>query len=185
MTVQSPVQRPVQRQRMPQQPPAPKSKQGARWPFWLGFGLSFLVLTVISLALLLMSMGLDNFDLASLQNSEAAWSPPPIVLTPDVGEEVVSAAGAGGDAAALGRTLRNVANTGVFIRYTPGYIGKSESDKLGRIAPGGIVEIIGGPATADDIVWWQIRYQNSDGSVIEGWSAQTAGSGLQILAPVQ
>lgn len=182
MTVQSHGVRPVR-------PPAPEQKPQSRWPFWLGFAISFLALSVLSLGLLLMSMGLDNFDLASLQDNEAAWSPPPLTLTPSADSNVVDASAANSMEStgqyAIGANLRNITDGGVFIRETPGYLSKLETDKIGRIASGGAVEIIGGPATVDDLTWWQIRYQTGNGTVIEGWSAEATASGLQILGPVQ
>ena len=182
MTVQSHGVRPVR-------PPAPEQKPPSRWPFWLGFTVSFLALSVLRLGLLLMSMGLDNFDLASLQDNEAAWSPPPLELTPAADPGVVDASAAnnagGTGQYATGANLRNITDGGVFIRETPGYLSKLETDKIGRIASGGTVQIVGGPATVDDLTWWRIRYQTGDGAAIEGWSAEATASGLQILAPVQ
>ena len=144
------------------------------------------MLGILSVGLLFLSVGIDRAALANLQGGAAGWTPPEIVPTATIDASTVSASAAGvGDGSAIGATLRNITNGGVFIRQTPGYLGKLESDKIGRIAAGGTVEIIGGPATADDLRWWQVRYRAGDGTIVEGWSAQATASGLQILGPAQ
>ncbi len=144
------------------------------------------MLGILSVGILFLSVGIDRADLANLQSGEAAWTPPEIIPTATLDASTVNASAAGaGENYALGSPLRNITNGGVFIRQTPGYLGKLESDKIGRIAAGGTVEIIGGPATADDLRWWQVRYRAGDGTIVEGWSAQATASGLQILGPAQ
>ncbi|MCB0064200.1 MAG: hypothetical protein KDE19_18885 [Caldilineaceae bacterium] len=184
MTIQSQPVRPPRNAPPPSRPT--KEAPPSRWPFWLGFVLSFVLLTVVSIGLLLMSTGLNNIDLADLQNHEAAWTPPEIVptSTPDPNLANVGSVGTAGQYA-IGATLRNITDGAVFIRQTPGYLSKLESDKIGRIPSGGTVAIIGGPATVDELTWWHVRYQAGDGTLIEGWSAEATASGLQILGPAQ
>jgi len=155
-------------------------------PFWLGFGVSFLFLATVSLGLLLLSTGVDRFDLASLQGNESGWSPPEISPTPTVdsaraGEVVASSAS--NAQYGTGEILRNVTSTNVRIRQTPGNLSKSTGDIVAGIPAGGRVEVIGGPAITDGLTWWLVRYTNGNGQVIEGWSAEVTASGLRILGP--
>lgn len=155
-------------------------------PFWAGFVLSFLFLTIAGLGVLLLSTGVDRFDLSSLQGNENGWSPPAIIPTPTVdaeraGELVASSSGNG--QYGTGAILRNVTGTNVRIRQTPGNLSKPEGDIVAGIPANGRVEVIGGPATADGLTWWLVRYTTGNGEVIEGWSAEVTASGLRILGP--
>ena len=167
----SPLQQPLTdgSQPYPSPPPVPPTspanrtaKAASRIPFWLGFALSFLFLSLASLGILLLSTGADRFDLTALQGGEAAWVPP--VIAP---------------------TLRNVTNTNVRIRQTPGHLSKPDGDIIAGIPTGGEVAVIGGPTTVDGLTWWQVRYTNSSGQVVEGWSAEVTPSGVRILGPDQ
>ena len=164
----------------PPRTPPPVAKVSGRWPFWLGFAVSFLFLTAASIAILLLSTGVDNFDLATLQGGEAAWTPPEIIPTATSDPAIGAAASSANGSFASGSFLRNVTNTNVLIRQTPGNLSKPENDVIGRIPSGERVEIIGGPATADGLIWWQVRY-SAAGQMLEGWSAEVTASGLRIL----
>ncbi len=164
------------------------AKVPSRLPFWLGFVLSFLFLSVASLGILLLSTGADRFDLASLQGNEAAWTPPEIVPTPTQDPAfagAVNASSSGSGQYGTGTTLRNVTNTNVRIRQSPGHLGKPAGDIIAGIPADGQVDVIGGPATVDGLTWWQVRSTNSSGQVVEGWSAEVSPSGLRILGPDQ
>lgn len=160
----------------------------SRIPFWAGFTLSFLLLTIVSLGILVFSTGIDRFDIASLQGTESGWVPPEIIPTPTAdpaqAAEVVASGIAGGQYG-LGATLRNVTSTNVRIRQSPGNLSKPDGDIVAGIPAGGQVEIIGGPASADGLTWWLVRYTTSSGQVVEGWSAEVTASGLRILGPTQ
>ncbi len=172
-------------------PSSPANRTGkapSRMPFWLGFALSFLFLSLASLGILLLSTGADRFDLASLQGGEAAWVPPEIAPTPTQDPAfagAVNASSSGGGQYGTGTTLRNVTNTNVRIRQTPGHLSKPDGDIIAGIPTGGQVAVIGGPATVDGLTWWQVRYINSSGQVVEGWSAEVTPSGVRILGPDQ
>lgn len=162
-------------------------QQPSRLPFWAGFALSFLLLTIASLGILLLSTGANRFDLASLQGNDSAWTPPEIMSTPAVDPAqagAVTASSAGGDYG-TGVTLRNVTNTNVRIRQTPGNLSKPEGDVIAGIPAGGRVEVIDGPTSVDGLTWWLVRYTNGNGQVVEGWSAEVTSSGLRILGPDQ
>jgi hypothetical protein len=163
-------------------------KPPSRLPFWLGFALSFLFLSVASLGILLLSSGVDNFDLADFQGGEAAWTPPDLLPAPaqdPAASENVGASSAGNGQYSTGVVLRNVTNTNVRIRQTPGNLSKPDSDIIAGIPAGGRAQVIGGPVTVDDLTWWQVRYTTGDGQTIDGWSAEVTPSGVRILGPDQ
>ena len=81
---------------------------------------------------------------------------------------------------APGSAVRNVTNSRVNIRTTPGYLGKPAADIIGQVAPGASMTVLGDAQSADNLVWWRIRYDAPDGA-IEGWVAEATASGVQIL----
>jgi hypothetical protein len=140
------------------------------------------------LGLLLLSSGVDNFDLADFQGGEAAWTPPELLPAPaqdPAASENVGASSAGNGQYSTGVVLRNVTNTNVRIRQTPGNLSKPDSDIIAGIPAGGRAQVIGGPVTVDDLTWWQVRYTTGDGQTIDGWSAEVTPSGVRILGPDQ
>lgn len=170
-----PAMRPAER------PNAPAGRSTRRL-FWIGFVTSFLLLSVVSCGGLVLSTGLNRLDLASLQGGEAAWSPPLVTPTPTLDPSAGDATADQGDGTlAIGQQARNITNSRVNIRRTPGHLGKSDSDIVAQMEPGNTVTIIGGPTSADNLVWWQIQYTTSDGRTLEGWAAEATGSGVQIL----
>lgn len=78
----------------------------------------------------------------------------------------------------VGDIAVNVNDGPVNLRKSPGYLNKPVSDRIGLVPTGDRVEIIGGPASADDLTWWQVRWQGK-----EGWMAERRASGGRILAP--
>lgn len=165
----------------PARPGTPTGRPTRRL-FWVGFVTSFLLLSVVSCGGLVLSTGLNRLDLASLQGGAAVWSPPLVTPTPTPDPSVVGATANQGDGVlALGEQARNMTNSRVNIRQTPGHLGKSDSDILAQMQPGDTVTIIGGPTSADNLVWWKIQYTTSAGRTVEGWAAEATGSGVQIL----
>ena len=81
----------------------------------------------------------------------------------------------------IGDSVRNITSSRVNIRQEPGYLSKSADDIIGQVFPGEAVVILEGPATADNLSWWRIRYTNSGGMAIDGWMAEATASGVQIL----
>lgn len=181
----SPAEWPTETVAPPPAPPfdrPPRSRQRpTRRLFWVGFLTSFLLLSVASCGGLVLSTGLNRLDLANLQGGESAWSPPEVTptATPDPAISG-AAAGAGNGLFAIGQTVRNITDSRVRIRQTPGHLGKGDSDILAQMQPGESVTIIGGPTPMDNLVWWQIQY-NANGRAITGWTAEATGSGVQIL----
>ncbi|GIV76362.1 SH3 domain-containing protein [Litorilinea aerophila] len=161
--------------------PAPKRRRS--W-FWPGFLAGFLLLSLLSCGGLAMAMGIDTLDLAELQAGQAAWTPPAVTPTPVPAVQADSTPGmATGGTFQIGDRVRNVTTSRVNIRQVPGYLGKPEGDILAQAMPGDEVEILGGRAVADGLVWWRVRYVTGDGRVIDGWMAEATASGVQILAP--
>jgi len=127
-----------------------------------------------------MSFGLNRLDLAGLQNAGPLWTPPPNTPTPALLEA------AGADPAALpvegagtfqpGEPVRNITNSRVNIRKTPGYQTKPPDDILAQVNPGELVQILGGRTQLDNLTWWLVGYNG-----VEGWMAEATASGVQIL----
>ncbi len=163
-------------------PPAPRRPASFYWP---GFLAGFLLLSSLSCGVLFMATGATNFNLADLQANQAGWTPPPVPPTPEV---VADAPGSAqgqdqtDDGYPPGEQLRNITSSPVNVRTAPGYLGKPDGDIVGQVPPGGVVEIVGERAVADNLVWWRIRYTAVDGSSIEGWMAEATASGVQILS---
>ena len=82
---------------------------------------------------------------------------------------------------AAGATVRNLTNSRVNVRSSPGYLGKSPADVVGSLAPGETFAILGESAAADNLTWWRIRTTGA----VEGWVAEATSSGVQILGPAQ
>ncbi len=69
------------------------------------------------------------------------------------------------------------AHTGtVNLRKTPGYIGKTPSDRVALIPNGGVVIILAGPEQVDELTWWFVSWKDK-----EGWMAERRSSGGEIL----
>ncbi|MCE7983625.1 MAG: SH3 domain-containing protein [Caldilinea sp. CFX5] len=169
----------------PSPPPFDRPPRSLQRPtrrlFWAGFLTSFVLLSLVSCGGLVMSTGLNRLDLASLQGGEPAWSPPDVTPPPTPDPALSGAAAGTGDGLFVsGQTVRNITNSRVNIRQTPGHLGKGDNDILAQMQPGESVTIIGGPTPMDNLVWWQIQY-SGNGRTIEGWTAEATGSGVQIL----
>jgi hypothetical protein len=146
--------------------------------FWPGFAAGFLLLSMVSCGGLVMATGLNRLDLAEIQGGGVVWTPP--AVTPIATPNAAVAADTGG-AFQLGESARNITGSRVNIRQTPGHLGKPDSDIVAQLQPGDTMQIVAGPASADNLVWWLIQYQAGDGRVVEGWVAEATGSGVQIL----
>ena len=168
----------------PEQPPAsaPGRRAKARSLFWPGFALGFLLLAIVSCGGLGIAFGFNRISLAELQGSDVAWTPPSIAPTSAV---AVQAETTGGQRVATtfsaGEIVRNLTNSRVNIRATPGYQGKAAADILGQLQPGDTLQVVGDSALADNLIWWRIRYAAPDGRTLEGWVAEATASGVQIL----
>jgi hypothetical protein len=163
--------------------PEPRRRRQLRTLFWPGFVVGFLLLTLASCGGIVLATGINRLDLTDLQNNGQAWTPPQVTATPVVtpapaAEEII---GEPGGAFTLGQQLLNITSSVVNVRAEPGYLSKPSGDVIGQVPPGGLVEIIGGRASADGLTWWLIRYTAPDGAVIEGWMAEATASGVQIL----
>lgn len=171
---------------VPDTPATPRPRRGIS-RFWLGFALSFLLLSLMSCGSLFLATGVTGLDLASLQDNEPAWRPPAVTPTPVVTPAPVAESGAdvvveSGGQFAPGEQVRNIAASRVNIRATPGYLGKPDGDVIGQVPPGAAVDIVGGRTNADNLTWWLVRYTAPDGGVIQGWMAEATAGGVQIMA---
>jgi hypothetical protein len=69
----------------------------------------------------------------------------------------------------------------VRMRRSPGYAGKAPEDVLAEFAAGSELTVIGGPQTADGLIWWQLRGSDVQGMTVEGWMAEKAPGGAALL----
>lgn len=125
--------------------------------------------------------GLSRIDLEDIQGSAVGWTPPSVTATPTPDVASVAPSESPTGLFAPGASVRNITNSRVNIRQTPGHQGKPSADIIGQVEPGGALQIVAGPAPADNLTWWLIRYQAPDGRSIEGWVAEATQSGVQIL----
>jgi hypothetical protein len=72
----------------------------------------------------------------------------------------------------------------VRMRRSPGYAGKAPEDVLAEFAAGSELTVIGGPQTADGLIWWQLRGSDVRGVTVEGWMAETAPGGAALLEKI-
>lgn len=149
--------------------------------FWPGFALGFLLLAMLSCGGLFMASGLRSLSLADLQPGEPAWTPPPVTPTPAVDTSGPQASAVVDAIFAPGTTVVNTATSRVNVRRAPGYLGKGNDDIITQMQPGDRVEILAGPESADNLVWWRVLYTPASGPAVEGWVAEATASGVTIL----
>lgn len=143
-------------------------------PFWQSFrfglaaGFALVGAFLCLLAFLLVRPELDV-------RPGPAWTPPAAAAAPTATTPPPAPQGAE-RGLAIGRTAQVITAAAVNLRRTPGYLNKPAGDILGTVLRGAAVEIIGGPQTADNLTWWQVR---SDGR--EGWMAETRAGGDPLL----
>ncbi|MFN8490963.1 MAG: hypothetical protein U0350_25440 [Caldilineaceae bacterium] len=162
-------------------PSAPRNRrQRVRSFFWPGFAGAFLLLSLLSCGGLAMTLGLNKINLSELQSSGPVWTPPAITPAPVAAPAASSSnnnANPGGGAFQVGDVVRNITNSRVNVRATPGYQNKGNGDILAQLAPNDTMSIIGDRVIADNLTWWQVNYKG-----VQGWVAEVTASGVQILA---
>jgi hypothetical protein len=164
--------------------PAPaRRRRTPRSRFWLGFVLSFALLSLATCGGVAVALGLDELRISDFAGNGAAWTPPTLMPTPEAPAQASAEAAAGTEEAtapagrfAPGQTVRNVTNSRVNVRRTPGHLGKGGDDVLIQVTAGDPVVIQGESAGADNLTWWLVSYQG-----VEGWMAESTASGVQIL----
>jgi hypothetical protein len=166
------------------------ARRRARSLFWPGFAFGFLLLASVACGLSAAALGLNQLSLNDLRGGTgASWTPGPVTPVPAV-VETDPDTGTGAPAAgvdgrfAAGQAARNLTNSRVNIRMSPGYLGKPASDVIGQIEPGAPLQILGEPTVADDLTWWRVQ-ASGNGQPVVGWVAEATSSGVQILGPAQ
>ena len=167
-------------------------RRKARSLFWPGFALGFLLLASLSCGVSAAALGLNRISLDDLRGGTGpAWTPSPITPTPVVAEansqgdtSTGGAGGAGIGRFAAGQAVRNVTNSRVNVRLSPGYLGKTAADVIGQVGPGDTLQILGDPTAADELIWWHVQTTGT-GQPIVGWVAEQTASGVQILGASQ
>ncbi|MFZ1771788.1 MAG: SH3 domain-containing protein [Caldilinea sp.] len=178
--MQSSLSIPEETQPVSPPPTPPARKTYSR--FWVGFVIGFGILLLASCSGIGIALGLNAVSLAELQGNGVVWTPPPYTPAPTLQPEADVATGADGSARfSAERRVRNLTNSRVNVRATPGYLSKQASDVIGVLEPGAAVTILGESQGADNLVWWRVQAVLADGRTVEGWVAEATASGVQIL----
>lgn len=148
-----------------------------------GFVIGFLLTGSIVCGGLGMLLGLDELSLADIRNSGQGWIPPEATPTPEAVAQTEDApiVDALASTFAAGEQVFNITTSRVNIRSSPGHLGKPGEDIYAQAQPGDRMEIVEGPAYADNLIWWLIRYTGGDGNVTTGWVAEATSTGVTIL----
>ncbi len=147
--------------------------------YWLGFMIGFAFFALASCGGAALMMGVNASTLANLGKSGPVWTPPPLpteTATPTVDQAASVPTPVLAATFRIGQPVRNITNSKVNVRRTPGYLGKADGDVIRQIQPGDTVIILEGPAAADGLAWWRI-----DVNGVAGWVAEATASGVQIL----
>jgi murein DD-endopeptidase MepM/ murein hydrolase activator NlpD len=70
----------------------------------------------------------------------------------------------------------------VNIRRSPGYRNKPADDVYGHVVYRTPATVQGPPSQADGLIWWQVRTTLQNGDPVEGWMAEAAANGTQLLS---
>lgn len=162
-------------------PPRARRRPHLRTWFWPGFAAGFLLLSAVSCGGFVFATGLNRIGLSEIQGAAGGWTPPAVTPTPTPDAATALPAPVAEGAFAAGDNVRNTTNSRVNIRQTPGHQNKPPDDILAQVEPGSALQIVAGPAPADNLTWWLIRTQSGDGRTVEGWVAEATQSGVTIL----
>ncbi|MCB0133369.1 MAG: hypothetical protein KDD78_21040, partial [Caldilineaceae bacterium] len=69
----------------------------------------------------------------------------------------------------------------VRLRKSPGYVDKDADDVVADLAINTPGTVRGGPQPADDLTWWRLDTTAPDGRAVNGWAAQSAPNGADLL----
>lgn len=171
---------PNETQSSPSIPPTPQRRP--RSLFWIGFGVGFGLLALASCGSIGIALGLNQLSLAELQGNGVVWTPPPYTPVPTsvAADETVVVTGTSLRFAPQQR-VRNLTNSRVNVRVTPGYLSKPASDVIGVLEPGATVIVLGENQVVDNLTWWYVQTMLADGRTVVGWVAEATASGVQIL----
>ena len=131
---------------------------------------------------LAVALGFNQLSLAEIRGSNSAWTAPPYTPAPTLlpVAEAVDSANVSTRFAAE-QAVRNLTDSRVNVRATPGYLSKPGNDVIGILPPGSAALILGESQMADNLVWWRVRATVADGRAVDGWVAEATASGVQIL----
>lgn len=149
-----------------------RSRQRNTTAFWAAVTFGTLMLCSVLLVLVFITGG----QLPSFGNGPS-WTP------------AASPTGNAPSAATSGETLRsaqqpflpsdvvqNVSGGRVNLRQTPGFQNKPAGDVIAVIQAGQTGTVVEGPAEADGLRWWRVRFPAGD-----GWMAERSNSGKVLL----
>ena len=111
--------------------------------------------------------------LPDLGQAETSWTPQTVVET----AVVVSPSRVAEDARfAVGDAVQNVSAGPVNLRRSPGFQNKPANDVLAAVPAGSLGSVVGGPQSADGLVWWQVSFGET-----AGWMAERSSRGVALL----
>ncbi len=155
--------------------PVPVNRKTRSGRTWLWAALTFLLCSVVFVVLL--ALAASGGALPELR-AETSWTPAATQPAADVADDAAADSAAHAPAAGLaaGVAVMNVSAGPVNLRQSPGFQNKSASDVVAVIAAGEAGEIIGGPESADGLVWWWVRFASAS-----GWMAERSSRGVVLL----
>lgn len=87
-----------------------------------------------------------------------------------------TAAPAPGISLVIGQPARVIAAGGINVREKPGM----DALRLGKLAPGAVVQVLEGPVSGPQYRWWRVRDRRN----LEGWVAEGDADGPWLTADV-
>lgn len=172
---------------MPSRPPRSESH-----PLLIGVSAGAILFALTLCTVVMFLLPTFSTQWADATQTGPSWTPPPptatLSLTPLPTQPIPSPTPTIATAASsqatptnatnikAGDVVTNVNNGPVNLRRTPGYLGKPNSDRIGLVPAGQQLRVVGGPEPKDNLVWWQVQWENKT-----GWMAENTASGVLIL----
>ncbi len=102
--------------------------------------------------------------------------PSPTALSSPTPTPPPTAAPAPGISLVIGQPARVIAVGGINVREKPGM----DALRLGKLAPGAVVQVLEGPVSGPQYRWWRVRDRRN----LEGWVAEGDAAGPWLTADV-
>ena len=166
----------------------PRPPQSESHPLLIGVSAGALLFALTLFTLVMFFLPTLSAQWVSATQPGPSWTPPPPTAAPSItplptetppATPTTSSSQVTPTSAKTFKTgdmVTNVNKGPVNLRRTPGYLGKANSDRIGLVASGQELRIIGGPKQEDELVWWQVQWGDKT-----GWMAERTASGVLIL----
>ncbi len=171
---------------------SPRPPRSESHPLLIGVSAGTLLFALTLFTLVMFFLPTLSAQWVSATQPGPSWTPPPPTATPTItpsptetppatpttgsSSPATQATPTSALAFKVGDVVANVNKDPVNLRRTPGYLGKANSDRIGLVASGQQLRIIGGPEQKDALVWWQVQWRDKT-----GWMAERTASGVLIL----